>query len=248
MTDRAIFLGMAGAKDAMLQLDIVANNLANANTIGFRADYATIKPKNTQSDDQLSRQSTEQSRTYSDFKSGAHITTGRSLDVAIEDKGFIAVLGKDNQEAYTRNGNLHIDADGRLVTSKNEIVLGEGGPIFIPVSERVSIGKHGGVSALLRGTNDRELVNLDRIKLVDAPIDQLQKGADGLFRLVGDGSAKVSDSVRLIPEALEGSNVDTVKSMVDLIDLSRSFEMHSKLIRTIEDIAIRSNQLLDITA
>jgi flagellar basal-body rod protein FlgF len=248
MTDRAIYLGMAGAKDAMFQLNIVSNNLANANTIGFRADYATIKPKSIKEDGGESRQSTDVAGTYCDFKTGAHITTGRSLDVAIEDKGFIAVLGKDNQEAYTRNGNLHIDAEGRLVTSKNEVVLGEGGPIIIPRSERVSIGKHGAISALISGTSDKDIVNLDRIKLVEAPIDRLQKGRDGLFYIVGDGTAAVSDKVRLIPEALEGSNVDTVKSMVDLIDISRSFEMHSRLIKTIEDKAMRSNQLLDITA
>lgn len=245
MIDRGLFLGMNGTKDSMFQLDLAANNLANANTVGFRADYAIAKVE-AQHDSLGSRINTSTERVYSDFTPGPIVETGRELDIAIEGKGFIAVQSKDGREGYTRAGNLQMNEDGYLVTIKGELVLGDSGPISIPTNQRVSIDKHGGISALLAGGADVDYVLLDTIKLVDAPIDKLRKGQDGLFYLPDGETAKVSDEVRVIREALEGSNVNTVKSMVDLIDISRKFEIHTKLMKAIEDNSMRSNQLLHV--
>jgi flagellar basal-body rod protein FlgF len=246
MTDRAIFLGMAGAKDSMFQLNLIANNLANANTIGFRADAAVIEADHSSSSQKDSRSYTKLARTYSDFKPGPMISTGRNLDIAIDGAGFIAVQTKEGKEAYTRNGSLQVNADGFLVTSKGDLVLGAGGVISLPLSQHININRHGGVSAQLAGQTPSDLTTVDSIKLVNAPIEKLQKGADGLFHLAEGGSATESQDVRLVPETLEGSNVDTVKSMVDLIDVSRKFEIHTKLMKMLEDNALRSNQTLNI--
>lgn len=247
MTDRAIFLGMAGAKDSMFQLDLIANNLANANTIGFRADAAILKTKHTVNDDKDTRSSTQLVKTYSDFKPGPMISTGRNLDVAIDGAGFIAVQTKEGKEGYTRNGNLQINADGFLVTGKGDLVLGDAGIISVPQSQHININRHGAISSQLSGETPNNIVILDNIKLVNAPLDKLQKGADGLFHMIDEGHAQKSQDVRLVPETLEGSNVDTVKSMVDLIDVSRRFEIHTKLMKMIEDNSFRSNQTLNIT-
>jgi flagellar basal-body rod protein FlgF len=247
MTDRALFLGMTGAKDAMAQLNLVANNIANANTVGFRSDFALMKTIGTQNDKMDTRQFTQMARTYSDFKQGPLISTGRELDVAIDGPGFIAVQTKEGKEAYTRSGNLEINPKGLLVTNKGDLVLGQRGVISIPRAQKINIDKSGIVSAQLPGEAATEMVNLNTIKLVHAPLANLQKGEDGLFYMAGEGSVVRSDDIKLLPETLEGSNVDTVKEMVNLIDLSRNFEIHTRMMRTMEENATRSNQTLNIT-
>lgn len=246
MTDRSIFVGMTGAKESMYQLNVIANNLANANTVGFRADAALIEADNSSGGVTDTRHSAKLTKTYSDFKPGPMIATGRDLDVAIDGQGFIAVQTKEGKEAYTRNGNLHLNAEGFLVTSKGDLVLGDGGIISIPQSQKVNINRHGAISAQISGQAANDIVTVANMKLVDAPLDKLQKGPDGLFYITGDGQAKVSPDVHLVPETLEGSNVDTVKAMVDLIDVSRSFEIHTKIMKMVEDNALRSNQTLNI--
>ncbi|MFI4918040.1 MAG: flagellar basal body rod protein FlgF [Legionellales bacterium] len=245
MVDRGIFLSMSGAKGSMQQLGIISNNLANANTIGFRADYEAIK--SDQSTQKSTRSYSLPERTYSDFRSGPMSVTGRALDVAVEGPGFIAVQTKEGKEAYTRAGNLDINAQGFLVTARGDLVLGTSGILSIPKAQSLTIDRVGQVAVVGQGESNKDLAVVGQIKLVDVPVDQLQKGADGLFHIIGDGNAKESKTVRLAPETLEGSNVNTVKSMVDLIDLSRQFEMHSRLIKSLEDNTARSNQLLDIT-
>lgn len=247
MVDRALFVDMAGAKGAMQELSIIANNLANANTVGFRADYEAVQADKEMSDSDSTRINPYQERTYSDFKSGALNYTGRDLDVAVNGEGFIAVQTKEGKEAYTRAGNLEINSKGLLVNSRGDLVLGSGGVIAIPQAQRLSINQYGGILAQLPGQGERDLVTVAKIKLVKPDTSKLQKGPDGLFYMMDGGKVKESNTVRLSPESLEGSNVDTVRSMVELINISRQFEMHTKLMKSVEDNAVRSNQLLDIT-
>lgn len=247
MVDRAIFLGMSGANSSMQQLNVITNNLANANTIGFRADYEAIK-----SDDQQNplamRLYPMLDRTYSDFHPGPVSYTGRDMDVALAGSGFIAVQTKEGTEAYTRAGNLEIDPKGFLVTQRGDYVLGNpGGLVLIPKAQRLSIDASGQVSVQQPGQGPKDMTVVGRMKLVELQPEQIQKGPDGLFHLVEDGSVKPSETVRLTPKSLEGSNVNTVKSMVDLIELSREFEMHARVMKSIEDNAARSNQLLNIS-
>lgn len=246
MTDRAIYVGMTGAKDSMYQLNLISNNLANANTIGFRADAAVIETDHSSDNAKDTRHYSKLVKTYSDFKPGPMIATGRNLDVAIDGAGFIAVQTKEGKEAYTRNGSFEVNADGFLVTSKGDLVLGAGGAIAIPPTQQLNINRHGAIVAQLTGQTPNNIVTLESIKLVDAPLDKLQKGEDGLFHLVDGGNTPASQDIRLVPETLEGSNVDTVKAMVDLIDLSRNFEIHTRMMKMVEDNAMRSNQTLNI--
>lgn len=248
MVDRAIFLGMTGAKSSMQEIGIISNNLANANTIGFRADYQAMQADpNQQQDGLATRVYANTERTYSDFQPGPLTYTGRDLDIALQGRGFIAVQTKEGKEAYTRAGNLEIDPKGFLVTSRGDFVVGRTGLITIPPAQSLSIDNFGSIAVQLPGQGPKDLTVLGQLKLVDVPTDTLQKGEDGLFYVVGDATAKVSDSIRLSPKTLEGSNVNTVQAMVDLIELSREFEMHVKLMKAIEDNATRSNQLLDIS-
>lgn len=245
--DTALFVGMSGAKESMRALQVIANNLANSNTVGFRADYETVKSLPTNHNGMQTRIYGASNSTYSDFKPGPAIVTGGELDIALNGPGFIAVQTKEGREAYTRAGNLRMTKDGLLVTSKGDLVLGEKGVITIPPAIKVGIGERGQVSARLRGQGDNELTNLGSIKLVEIPIDQLHKGHDGLFYMADNGTAVPSDKVRVVSGSLEGSNVDPVRALSELIDISRQFEMHTKVMKSIEDNSMRSNQLLSMS-
>lgn len=247
MVDTALFVGMSGAKEAMHSLQVISNNLANANTIGFRADYETIKSLPVTSDAKETRVYSAPDRTYSDFKPGAIMKTGSDLDVALSGPGFIAVQTKEGKEAYTRAGNLRITPQGVLVTQRGDIVLGSTGVITIPQATKIHIGERGGVSAQLIGDGEKDLTELGSIKLVDAPPSQLQKGEDGLFYLAEGATAMPSDKVTLVSGALEGSNVDPVRALTEIIDISRQFEMHTKLMRALEDNTMKANQLLEVS-
>lgn len=245
--DTALFVGMSGAKEAMRSLQMVSNNLANSNTIGFRGDYEIIKSYPTIDNPMQTRIYSAPEKTYSDFNSGPILETGNELDVAVSGSGFIAVQTKEGKEGLTRAGNLRVNEQGMLTTSKGELVLGTKGVIVIPPANHVEISESGIVSAQLKGQNAKDSVQIGTIKLVDPALADIQKGADGLFYLGENATAVASDTVKLIPGAVEGSNVNPVKGLTQLIEISRTFEMHAKLMHAIEENAGKSNQLLDVT-
>jgi flagellar basal-body rod protein FlgF len=245
MVDKALYVGTSGAKDSMHQLEIITNNLANVNTTGFRADHEVLKQVPTTGKGPQSRVFTAMGKTYSDFKPGPIVNTGRDLDIAISGQGFIAVQTKEGKEAYTRAGDFQIK-NGLLMTQGGDVVLGDSGVVSMPgAAERIAIGTDGTVSARLKGGHEN--VNVNRIKLVNPPIDQLSKGADGLFYLQGEGAAvHVDDKIRIVNGALEGSNVNPVETLTTLIELSRNFEMHTDLMKNIESNADKANQVLSL--
>lgn len=239
MTDKAIFLGMSGAKSALAKLAIMTNNLANVNTTGFRADYESVKQHPVGSGE--TRVFSTISDSYTNFHPGPVINTGRDLDLAISGKGFFAVQGQNGQEAYTRAGDLQV-VNGNLVTRTGSVVLGNGGVINIPAAERLVIGDDGTVSVLLAGQHEMELI--DRVKLVNPDTAKLTKGTDGLFYLTGGQNLKPDESIKLVHGAIESSNVNAIETLVNLVDLSRSFEVHTNLMKTMQENAGKSNQIL----
>ncbi len=243
--DRLVYTAMSGAKSALDRQGIVANNLANLSTPGFRADVAVYRAVPVDGPGMATRTATLDTTPGVDLSSGATMETGRSLDVAITGAGWIAVEGADGNEAYTRAGSFAIGPDGALVTKEGRNVLGDGGPIAIPPNTNVSIGRDGTVSAV-PSTPPFTAVNvLGRIKLVN-PEDPMTKGADGLFRLKGGSTADVDEKVALAAGALEGSNVNAAQAMTDLIALSRTFEMQMKLIQQGEDDDKQATRLLSL--
>lgn len=244
MVDKALYVAASGANDAMKELGVITNNLANANTSGFRADYEVMKQHQVGNDPNATRVYSVGSSTYSSFTQGPIANTGRDLDVALAGNGFIAVQSKTGAEGYTRAGDLQIK-NGVLTTGNGNVVLSPTGVIQVPLdAERISIGNDGTVNAKLKGQTD--MVPLSRIKLVNPPASQLQKGADGLFYLPQGDAAKQDDSIRLTPGALEGSNVNPVETLTSLIEISRQFEMRTNLLKTVQENATKANQLLNV--
>ena len=228
--DRMIYLSMSGAKAAMQRQDVLANNLANVSTVGFRAELAAFRAVPVEGSGASTRVYALESTVGANHQPGAVQATGRNLDVALKGNAWLAVLGLDGSEAYTRAGALDVNAEGLLVTQGGLTVLGDGGPLTVPANSEVNIAGDGTVSA--KAANGRSS-SIGKLKLVtpESPA-ALTRGPDGLFRAESDLTADAT--ARLQDGALEGSNVSAVETMVAMIAAGRQFEQQMKLLQTAE--------------
>ncbi|UYG02107.1 flagellar basal body rod protein FlgF [Halomonas sp. LR3S48] len=248
--DRILYTAMSGAKQSMDQQSVVSHNLANVSTSGFRAQLHAMRAVPVQGDGMLpTRVSVAATTPGSDFSPGPITHTGRELDVALEGDAWLAVQADDGTEAYTRRGDLQVDGNG-LVTVVGRPVIGDGGPIVVPLGSSVSIGADGTLSAIGEGEGPEALVDVGRLKLV-SPERNLLRGEDGLFRMPPNAEGEIAalegdDEARLVSGSLEGSNVSAVEAMVAMIDVARRYEMQMKAISTADENAQRANNLLSI--
>ena len=220
---------MAGAKATLQRQDLLANNLANASTNGFRAEMQAFRAVPVRGDGATTRAYVLESSVGHDTKPGPQAATGRSLDVAMQGNAWLAVQGTDGTEAYTRAGSLQVNAEGQLVTPAGLAVLGDGGPINVGLNAQVEIASDGTITSTT-GTGRPQ--QLGRLKLV-TPEAPLQRGADGLFR-AADGDLPADATARLQSGALEGSNVSAVETMVAMIAAARQFEQQMKMLQGAE--------------
>jgi len=181
--DRLVYVAMTGAKQAMLAHTLVANNLANLSTTGFRADLARFSESPVPGAGLPTRVDSIASGIGFDHATGTLVETGRELDVAIDGRGWIAVQAADGTEAYTRSGALNVDALGLLRTSNGELVLGDSGPIAVPPYDRIMVGGDGTVSLVPQGQGAQTLAQVGRIKLVKHVRDEIQKRPERLVAL-----------------------------------------------------------------
>ncbi len=240
--DRLIYTAMTGAKHLMYRQDTLAQNLANANTTGYRADTMAMRAVPAQGQEAGTRVFTVETTTGADFTPGPMQATGRALDVAVQGPGWLAVQALDGNEAYTRAGSLQVSADGTLQLPNGLPVLGDGGPITVPADAQLSIAPDGTVSAKTAGSPNVNQVG--RIKLVNPDTAELTKGLDGLFRLKSGDPAEADANVRLAEGTLEGSNVNVVDAMIGMIAAARQFEMQMKLLTTAEQNEQKAGSLI----
>ena len=243
--DRMLYVAMTGAQQTLRAQAMVSHNLANANTVGFRQDLADFRSMPVFGDQGMpTRVYAMAERPGADLRLGRVMTTGRDLDVAIQGEGWIAVQESDGSEAYTRAGDLQVDANGLLTTANGRPVLGNGGPISIPPAEKIEIGADGTLSIRPLGEAPANTVEVDRIKLVKPADGALYKDASGLMR-ASDGQPAAPDaSVRLQGGALESSNVNPAEALVSMIESARRFELQVKMMKVAEDNSSTTNQLL----
>jgi flagellar basal-body rod protein FlgF len=243
--DKMLYIAMSGAKQNMHALSISANNLANAKTTGFKADLAQARSMQAFGEGLPSRVFAMTERASQNFDSGAMLTTGRDLDLALQGPGWMAVQAADGSEGYTRGGQLRLAENGALETSKGELVLGDTGPIFLPLPvNNIHISSDGTIMVQPEGAPNTVQEEVGRIKLVNPEVKVLQKDNDGLFRRK-DGTNEVANiNVRVQSGALESSNVNPVGEMTDMIALQRQFEMQLKLMKTAEEIDTSAAALL----
>lgn len=243
--DRMLYLAMTGAKQMMTAQAVNTNNLANASTTGFKADLEQFRSMPVFGPGLPSRVYAMSERPGTDFTPGPINTTGRPLDVAVRGQGWMAVQAPDGTEAYTRAGDLRIDSNGLLVTGAGHPVLGDGGaPIAIPPAEKLEIGVDGTISIRPVGQEASTLAEVDRIKLVNPNYQDLSKGEDGLMRLANGELAPADAAVQLASGALEGSNVNTVEAMVNMIELARQYETQVKMMRAAKDNDEATSQMM----
>jgi len=245
--DRLVYTAMTGARHVMEQQATVANNLANATTTGFRAQLDSFRAVPVMADGLPTRVFVVDSTVGTDMRAGPIETTGRALDIAVRDQGWIAVQSADGSEAYTRNGGLKISANGLLQNISGQNIQGEGGPIAIPPDTAVTIAADGTVSTVSNDYMPGPSNVLGRIKLVNPDPKGLVRGDDGLFRQSSGLPAENDANVRVVDGALEGSNVNPVDSMVNMISLARQFEMQMSLMKNAENNAAKATQILALS-
>jgi flagellar basal-body rod protein FlgF len=242
--DRMIYSSLAAMRGAMARQASIANNLANVNTVGFRGDFSAAEALWSKGAGLNARATVSNEVTGSDMREGTVAQTGRALDVALNGDAMLAVQATDGTEAYTRRGDLQVSESGLLTTGDGIPVLGDGGPITLPPSDRITIGKDGQIFIVPQGGDPATPQAVERLKLATPAGSQIVKGLDGLFR-VKDGGALPSDpDATLTAESLEGSNVNATASLVDLIDQSRAWEAQVKMLKTAQDLDQSAAELM----
>ena len=237
--DRMIYLSMTGAKATMQRQEVLAHNLANASTPGFRAELTAFRAVPVLGQGAATRVYALESTPGYNAEPGAVQATGRNLDVAMKGNTWLAVQGLDGTEAYTRTGALDVNNEGVLITKTGLTVLGDGGPITVPANAQVQIAPDGTISAAVGNAKPQ---SVGKLKLV-TPESPLQRGEDGLFRsangdLSADPEARVQDS------ALEGSNVSPVETMIAMIAAARQFEQQMKMVHSAQEKEQAGTKLL----
>ncbi|QFU23510.1 flagellar basal-body rod protein FlgF [Shewanella eurypsychrophilus] len=246
--DKLLYVAMSGAKQSMNSLAVRANNLANASTDGFKADIEQARSMQAFGEGLPTRVFAMTENPSADFTSGPIKTTGRDLDIAVKGDGWIAVQAADGGEAYTRSGSLSFDTTGVLRNDRGNPIMGDAGPIVLPLPiEKIEIAQDGIISVRPLGSTAEVIEEVGRIKLVNPGNQNLMRGSDGLFRLMSGENAAADPSVGVESGAVEGSNVNAVDEMVNLIDIQRQFEMQVKMMKTAEDMDKASSSLMRVS-
>lgn len=228
--DRLIHTALSGMRGAMSRQTVTANNLANANTVGFRAEMSSAQALWVRGQGLGARAPASQEVLAADMSAGSVSDTGRDLDVAMQGDTLLAVQAEDGSEAYTRRGDLQLSASGLLTTGDGHPVLGESGPLTLPPADSVRIAEDGAIWIVPAGGDPNQPQQVDRLKLTTPAGSRVQKGLDGLFRVEDQGVLPSDPAARLTPHSLETSNVNTSQALIDMIEASRSWDTQLNLI------------------
>ena len=242
--DRLIYTAMTGASATMGQEAAVAHSLANATSTGFKAELHRLRAVPIQNTQLPTRAFVADASVADDFTPGPLQHTNRSMDVAVQGKGWLAVQLPDGTEAYTRNGSLEVNANGILQTRSGLPVVGGGGPITVPPDVEVVVGADGTVSAVPRTGARNNTTTVGQLKLVNPPEQDMRRGGDGYFRLADGNPAPADPAVRVASGYLEGSNVNVVEQMVTMISLARHYETQTKLLSVAQEMDRSASQLV----
>ncbi|MFZ4741973.1 MAG: flagellar basal body rod protein FlgF [Limnohabitans sp.] len=231
--DRLIYTAMSGANAAIQRQSVLATNLANVSTPGFRSELSTYRSVPLEGEGASTRVfALETTAGYADTPGPAQ-STGRPLDAMAKGGAWFAVQGLDGVEAYTRAGAMSLSTEGVLVNAQGLPMLDDSGaPLNVPANAQPSIGSDGTVTSKIAG---QPAVVVGRLKLVTPdPEQRLTRGEDGLFRMAEGEPLPADATARMESGVLEGSNVNAVEAMVGMIHAARQFEMQMRLLQNAE--------------
>jgi flagellar basal-body rod protein FlgF len=234
--DRLIYTAVSGMSSAMTRQRVVASNMANTQTIGFRAETLQTTPV-TIDGPSLEVRAMNQAQVHgASMKAGSMTATGRGLDLAMQGDAMLTVQAPDGGEGYTRRGDLSISPTGVLQNGEGLPVIGEGGPITLPLNANVTISPDGGIMVSSPETPDQPAVQVDRLKLASTRGTAVAKDLTGLFRAPNNGVLPADENARLVSGTLEQSNVNPTDILVEMVEAQRSFDMRTKLIATAREL------------
>jgi flagellar basal-body rod protein FlgF len=244
--DRLIYTSLTAMRGSMARQTAVANNLANAQTPGFRADIAEAQSVWLNGPNLDTRVMASEEVVNADMRAGTITTTGRDLDIALSGDGLLGVQSADGEEAYTRRGDLQLADSGLLTTSDGHPVLGTQGPVTVPPADSISIDADGRIWIVPQGADPAQPQEVDRLKLVSPTGSDIAKGLDGLFRVKGGGALPSDPDAKVTTRSLEGSNVSATQALVDMIEASRSWDTQLKLIGDARDLDAAGAELMKL--
>ena len=245
--DRLAYTALSATISSARQRLEMTNNLANLNTIGFKVtgnlqDTSTEVPGlGFPTRFQPAHAASEKTGAV-DLSPGPYLQTGNDRDISMNDETVLGVRSAIDQTlGFTRRGDLHITPSGLIETGKGNLVMGDSGPVTVPLGQIISFGSDGSIFARNPLTPEGLQTKVGELMLRDASETRLQKRVDGLFEPAGtqvEGEDFVSGPKlpSIKTGGLEGSNVNSVAALVTMMDLSRSFEMQIKVIAEINEL------------
>lgn len=245
--DKLLYIASSGANQDLVATSLRANNLANAQTTGFKAQLEQARSMPVYGEGLPTRVFAMTESPTNNYESGPMIQTGRDLDVAVQGDGWFAVQDAQGNEAYSRNGNFQLGADGVLEDVHGNVVMGDTGPIFLPVPlDNLNIAADGTISIRPQGAPESVLEEVGRLKLVKPEYRDMERGNDGLFRMQDGSIAQADETVAIRTGMLEGSNVNAIDEMVNMLSLQRHYELQVKMMKKADTLDTRGNMLLRI--
>jgi flagellar basal-body rod protein FlgF len=252
--ENTLLVGLSRQMALTHELDIIANNIANVDTVGFKADNASFSQylmpgasdgEFTGNDRRI--RFVQDRASWTDMSPGALQQTGNPLDVAVDGKGYFVVQTARGQR-YTRNGSFQISATGQLVTSEGDPVLGNGGPITFQVGDHdVNISGNGIITVRdSSGTPDSQRGQLQIVSF-DRP-QALQKDGDSLFTAAnGVNPGPTPQGTRVVQGSLEKSNVHAIAEMARMIEITRNYSDIAAILQQEGDLRRNALQQLSQT-
>lgn len=244
--DRLIYTAVSGMSASMVRQRMIASNMANAQTIGFRAEVLEARPVTLDGPSLEVRAMNRSEVRGALMKDGVVIETGRELDIAMQGDVMLAVQEMDGSEVYTRRGDLSISATGLLQNGDNLPVLGANGPITVPLGTRISIAPDGAIMATDPAAPDQPPVEVDRLKLVSTTGSDVRKALTGRFRVPEGGVLPMDANARIVVGSLEQSNVNSAEVLVEMVEAQRLFEIRTKVVSTARELDEGGAKLMNL--
>jgi flagellar basal-body rod protein FlgF len=235
-----LFTAAASASQLMLSQNVRANNMAQANTVGFKSVLERTVPVYRSGDGFLTSVTSKSNSTGIDFSNGELSQTGRTLDVAINGDGFFAVRGMDGEEVYTRAGNIKASQTGQL-SIKNHPLLGTGGDqLVLPEHQSITISDKGVITVMSNGGG--AAIEVGQIKLVNPDTKNLSLNSSGTFS--SSVPLAAASDVVVAPEYLESANVSVISEMIGVMAATRQYEMQAKMMTAADKLIAAGNKLI----